>query len=330
MSKIAEKEGLLASNQCTLSSDPLVPTVFHEPWWLNAATRGAYEQVEVSEGSRVVGRLPFAVRKLPGRKISGLPTLTHVLGPAIAEAPGSINTKFLHRYSVTRELIAKLPKVDRFRQKLHRGDPEALGFQSAGFRTGLQLTFEVRANTEIDAWKGLRHKTRNVIRRLQNQLEVADLDDSDEFLGFYQSNLAARGREMFEPKAEVSAVCSAALQNRAGKILCVRDAQRRPVAAALIVFDAQAAYYLMSTRALNAPNGAVNLLIWRGICFCIERGLTFDFDGITKEGTIPLYAGFGGQPKPIYIVTRESKKVELVDSCRTIMSLFSGKTYFDR
>lgn len=328
MSKIVEEQKAKVPLQASVS-DPLVPTVFHEPWWLRAATLGSYDQVEVSEGNRVVGRLPYVVRKLTGRSISGQPTLTHLLGPAIVDGPGSVNTKFLHRYSITRELISKLPRVDRFRQKLHRGDPEALGFQSEGFRTGVQLTFEVQANNEMDAWKGLRHKTRNVIRRLQNQLEVLELQDIGEFLHFYESNLAAQGEVMFEPKAEVSAVCSAALENKAGKILCARDTQRQLVAAILIVFDTQAAYYLMSTRTITAPNGAVNLLIWNGIRFSVDRGLIFDFDGITKQGAIPLYTGFGGQPKPIYIVNRESKKIRLVDSCRTIIHLFSQKKYFD-
>lgn len=30
--------------------DPLVPTVYHEPWWLEIAADGRYKVVEFSEG----------------------------------------------------------------------------------------------------------------------------------------------------------------------------------------------------------------------------------------------------------------------------------------
>jgi hypothetical protein len=45
------------------SRDPLTPTIFHEPWWLEAASGGQYEEVTVSSGGRTVGRLPFVRRK---------------------------------------------------------------------------------------------------------------------------------------------------------------------------------------------------------------------------------------------------------------------------
>ena len=37
-------------------------TVFHEDWWLNAVTKGNYQEVLVKTGTDVVGRLPFVTR----------------------------------------------------------------------------------------------------------------------------------------------------------------------------------------------------------------------------------------------------------------------------
>jgi hypothetical protein len=330
MKDTAENEKLSAGSECAPDPNPLVPTIFHEHWWLKAATGGAYEHVEVADGNRIVGRLPFAVTNRPGRRISGLPTLTHILGPAIVESPGNSYKRFLHRYSITKELINKLPKIDRFRQKLHRGDAEALAFQSEGFRSGIQFTFEIAAPTELEAWNGLRHKTRNVIRRLQDQLDVSEIADPEEFLRFYEQNLSTSGKLMLEPRTQVAAVCAAALEKNAAKIFCAKDASSRLVGAIFLVADAKTAHYLMTTRAADAPNGTVNLLIWHAIRFSTERGLIFDFDGIVKEGAIPIYAAFGGQAKPIYIVSRESKKVKLVDCCRGIIGIFAEQTYFDR
>ena len=298
-------KSLNIANECKREVDPLVPTVFHEAWWLDAATAGRYEQVEVTDGSRVVGRFPFIVWQVPARKFSGLPTLTHVLGPAIYDGKGTANTRFLQRYMVCRDLIAKLPKLYRFRQKLHSGFREALSFQAEGFQTGVQFNFEIAPQPEAQAWKKLRNKTRNVIRRAQEDLVVSELQDVDEFLTLYASNLAARGRDRLEPKNEFAAVCRAALERNAGRILCTRDAQQRLTAAIFLAFDARAAYYLMSTRTLDSGNGAVSLLIWSGMRFCIEHNLKFDFDGIAHEGATLLYAGFGGKPSQIYCRERQ-------------------------
>src|ERR1700691_3908295 len=65
--------------------NPLLPTIFHEHWWLNCATRGSFEEVEVREGVQIVGKFPFYVRKYLGFKEMKMPCLTYFLGPVINE-----------------------------------------------------------------------------------------------------------------------------------------------------------------------------------------------------------------------------------------------------
>lgn len=313
-----------------LSPDPLVPTIFHEPWWLNAATNNCYEQVEFSDGHHIVGRFPYIVTVKHGMKVSMLPTLTHLLGPAVDEGSGNANTRFLQRYTVTRQLIAKLPPVHRFRQKLHRGYPEVLSFQAEGFRTGVQFTFEIEPVTVEDAWNQMRNKTRNVIRRAEEELEVLEMNDVVEFIHFYEKNLATRGKKMYSPPAINAAVCTAALEKNAGKIWAARDSKTRSLVAAIfIAYDAKTAYYLMSSRTLDSGNGAIPLLIWSAIRFSLERKLAFDFDGVANQGAVLLYIGFGGKPKPTYIVARDSKRIKFLSSSRSVLGIEAEENFFD-
>src|ERR1700676_4096959 len=71
----------------------LVPTIFHEDWWLEAATGGQFEVVEVVTGGRIVGRLPFHKTKRFGLAFIRMPELTYFMGPAIDEGEGSSNTR---------------------------------------------------------------------------------------------------------------------------------------------------------------------------------------------------------------------------------------------
>ena len=58
-----------------------------------------------------MGRLPYLVRSRFGLKGIWTPPITYFLGPGIDEGDGSPNTRFLKRMEITRELIAKLPKI---------------------------------------------------------------------------------------------------------------------------------------------------------------------------------------------------------------------------
>src|SRR4029077_10244739 len=69
--------------------NPLVPTIFHEDWWLEAATGGRVEVAEVASCGRVVGRLPFHKTKWLGLTLIRMPELTYFLGPAIDDGEGS-------------------------------------------------------------------------------------------------------------------------------------------------------------------------------------------------------------------------------------------------
>src|SRR5271165_362631 len=90
--------------------------LFQEPWWLSAVTADDYEEVTVEQSNRIVGRLPFVVRRRSGFSISILPPFTHILGPAIDAGGGKPQSQIMKRLSIARELIDKLPSVARFQQ----------------------------------------------------------------------------------------------------------------------------------------------------------------------------------------------------------------------
>ena len=129
--------------------DPLIPTIFHEPWWLEAATAGQIEEVTVESGGRTVGRLPFVRKKKLGLVSCVLPEVTPFLGPAVDEGSGGMVSRTLRRHQVTRDLIEKLPAFNNFFQLLHRDVPDALPFLQHGFTVEPHFTFEVPPAPEV-------------------------------------------------------------------------------------------------------------------------------------------------------------------------------------
>lgn len=296
------------------SVDPLEPTIFHESWWLELASDNRYSVAEVSTGAGVIGRFPYQINARKGMRFCDMPPMTHFLGPAVDEGEGSSNTRMLKRMAITRELIEKIPAVSSIYVKCHRGVADTIAFQNRGFHTSVQFTHEILPDSIDKLWKNMRDKTRNVIRRAQEQLDVTTLNDPAEFIRFYISGLNDKRVNSYIDFHICQKLMMASLERGRGKIFAATNARGALVAAIFCVWDGTSYYYLMSTRNRNAGNGAVSLLVWEAMKDAANRGLIFDLDGLANSGSILLYAGFGATIHPRYIVTWKSSKYRLLSA----------------
>jgi hypothetical protein len=289
-------------------------TIFHEAWWLNAVTEGDYQEAVVVSSGRVVGSFPYTMTSMMGRqRLCGMPIMTHFLGPDIDEGSGSACNRALRRAQITRELVAQIPSCSGFWQKLHRGTRDTLVYQDMGYDTSVQFTFELRPAPEPVLWANMRDKTRNVIRRAREQLGVAELTDVEAFASIYVRNLEAVGKRSHYSQPLLVRACQAAILHGQGRILAATNASGAVLAAIFYVWDDDAAYYLLSTRSLNAGNGAVSLLLWHAICEVTARGLIFDFEGVVTSGSAFFFNGFGGEVAPRFVVSRFALAHKIAD-----------------
>ena len=86
---------------------------------------------------------------------------------------------------------------------------------------------------------------------------------------------------------------NAFVERKAGTLLGAYGRGGKLVAAVGLVWDHQAMYYLLSSRAQDAHSGSISLLLWTGIGRALERKLTFDFDGFSSPSTFSFLNGFG-------------------------------------
>lgn len=320
---IQEEEALLAAAEPRLRIqkgdykseariNPLIPTIFHEDWWLEAATDGQFEVAEVAAGGRIVGRLPFHKTKRFGLTLIRMPELTYFLGPAIDEGEGSPNTRFLKRLHITRELLQRLPRASWQYLKCHRGVTEVIAFQGSGFRTYVQFTHELAPHPVSVLWRQMRNKTRNVIRRAGERFSVTELSDPFEFLRFFERNLGLEGQVKELDWTLCRKILCASLDRRRGRILAARDKQNQMVAANFCVWDEISSFYLMSTRSRDSGNTATALLIWEAIKESARQGLIFDFAGLGNKGSILLYSGFGARVCTRYAALRARPMARMI------------------
>jgi lipid II:glycine glycyltransferase (peptidoglycan interpeptide bridge formation enzyme) len=151
----------------------------------------------------------------------------------------------------------------------------------------------------------MRDKTRNLIRRAEEEYSVASLNDPEHFVWFYLENLKKRSRRSrmgFEYFPTVFSECKA---RDSGQILAAFKPNGMPAAMIFLVSGREITYYLLSTRAPDhANNGAISLLLWKAMREAHHRNQIFDLDGVSTTGTFRFLSGFGGQIQTRIVVRR--------------------------
>jgi len=287
-------------------------SLFHEPWWLSAATGGQIEECVVRQGNDIVGRLPYVIQRRGPFRIVRMPPLTHILGPAIDAGEGKQQSRLQRRMSITRSLIDQLPQHSFFHQHL---DPsldsglatiDGLAFQDRQFEVTHQYTFEVDCRRSVDdLFAALYLKTRQHIRRSEKEYSVRSVDDPQCFVDFYVKNIKAAGGKNRMNFEHFSTLFAESRAHDSGIILGAFDHTDTPVAMTYLVWGHGTMYYLLSTRNLSAvDHGAASLLIWSAMKQANERGLVLDLDGVYSSGTARFLSNFGGDIKTRLAIRR--------------------------
>jgi hypothetical protein len=287
-------------------------SLFHEPWWLAAATDGRYKEVVVEQGGKIVGRLPYLTTPRGPFQLSRMPPFTHLLGPVIDTGVGKPQTRLSHRHSIARALIDQLPPFIYFEQEF---DPTAddglatadgLAFQDRGFLVAHHYTFEIDCRKDLDhLWNAMHFKTRQHIRRAEKRYQTRPVDDPAAFTDAYLRNIEALGKTNILEFDRFPALFSACRSRQCGEILAAFADDGTAAAMVYLVWSRTTMYYLLSTRRPDrADSGSINMLLWSAVKYAHERGLIFDLDGVYSSGAARFLSGYGGEIKSRLSVRR--------------------------
>ncbi len=302
------RENVKNDSSTTKAEGIVERSIFHEPWWLEAATDGKWGIAEVKQGDVVIGEMPYMFERKGIWRISVLPPLTRTLGPVIKpQRLGSGEREWCYRMDITNQLVSKIPACAHFHQLMdtRMSQAEAIAFSLHGFDVSIGYTLELPADrSEAEAWSALRRNTRNWLRRATERLTVREINSPDAFTDFYDANLAVRKRNNVYGSQIMRRVLGEVIKRNAGVMLGAFDENGQLVAETALVWDTRAVYYLLSSRAADAHGGAISLLIWEGARVARERKLIFDFDGISTATILDFLSGFGGRLVTRYEIER--------------------------
>jgi hypothetical protein len=295
---------LFTAKTCFRKND-MYSTIFHEDWWLDIISGGRWGKVTAGKGSHVYGWLPFATFKALGMTACGAAPLTRVLHPVLVMDGKKNESQNRKAIAITSEIIEQLPNAHYTQFVLGPTCLDALAWQMLGFRIRIEHTFIIDTKRpKFDPWSEMRDKTRNLIRRARERLSIVSMSAAA-FRDFYAANLD--GETSYFDLGLIEKLHREVQSRDQGRILGAFDEQGSLHAAVFFIWDKTDYYYFLSKRSkVSQELGAVSLLVWHGILDAQERGLSFDFDGVTNKQRLQLMLGFGGTVARRTIVDKES------------------------
>jgi hypothetical protein len=268
-------------------------TLFHEEWWLDAASGGKVDRVEVRRDGVTIGSLSYVTRTRLGFVSLGMPRYTRTLGPIFNLPPAKPVQHAAAIRRITRELLEQMPRHDRFFQLLAPGDSSDLAFSLAGCTIYQAYTFRVQRDAEPGKiWDNVDGHVRRQVRAGRRALRCEQHTDLQRYIQVsLREHGAERNRHDF---AAISRIFEACTTRGQAVILSVVSPGGADVACVVLVWGAGTLYYwLPAVDRTCGDSGANALLLWTAIEFAMANGLDFDSDSYRSGAAAKFFSGFG-------------------------------------
>lgn len=288
--------------------------IFSRDWWLDAVAgeQGWWATVLDRDGE-VIGSLPFSSRNWKGFKFLVQPELTQTLGPWIRSIEAKRSRILAYEKDVMNGLIAQLPDFDHFAQNWHHTQTNWLPFYWHGFTQTTRYTYVLPdLSDEKFVWAGLSKNIRTDIRKASARfgLQIRTNTDLDPFLDLHHQTFVRQGRPLPYSDALVRRLHSACAARHCSRVFLAEDAEGRPHAGVYLVWDDNAAYYLMGGGDPQLrSSGATSLCMWEAIRFASTVTRSFDFEGSMIESIERFFRAFGAEQRPYSRIAKTPSRI---------------------
>jgi hypothetical protein len=283
-------------------------SIFQQPWWLDAVAPGRWGEVTCEEGGRVVARLPYVVRGRAQFRVLTQSIPSQTLGPWVEPSSAKPVRAFAREQELLTELERRLPPARVFSQQFSPTMLNGLPFLWAGYRLEVGYTYRLEGlRSEDGIWDGMRDNIRREIRKARKRVEVVEGLGVDHFYKVFSKTYERQSIPTPHSLAELERLEAACARHDAGTMLFARDDDDRIHAVAWVVWDRNAAYYLMAGAEPSLrTSGAGSLLVWEAIMRAREFTDVFDFHGSMLQPIERFVRAFGSHQRPYLRVSRMS------------------------
>ncbi|MDR1408350.1 MAG: GNAT family N-acetyltransferase [Tannerella sp.] len=291
--------------------------LFSQDWWLDAACGKAnWDVLLIEHNHRILAAWPLYM-PLPGVVI--LPPWTQTMGIWLAPSPHDAKyaSTLEHRQTLCHQLIDRL-HARSFLQHFNHAFTDWLPFYRAGYRQTTRYTYLLPDLKNVEhLWENMSQNIRRNIRkaREQHRITVRLGVPADDFVRIQAQTFERQHMKNKQDPRVLRRLIDVCRQRGQGEIWGGYDEQGRLHAAAFVVWQKRAAYYLAGggDPALR-QSGAHSLVLWEAIQFAALHSDTFDFEGSMLPGVERFFREFGGIQTPYFAISKRT--LSLTDRIR--------------
>lgn len=275
--------------------------IFLQPWWLDAVVeKNSWDVVFVEDQGLLKACFVYVLKK-KGPFISvGMPGLTPFLGFWF--------TKDIEQ-SQADKLLSMLLKHSKFYVQMSH-IVFNLDFDSSGYTKEIKHTYTLSEIKDHDTlYANFKQRIKGEIKKAQRQITVRESSDVKLLYTLCQKSYKRQDKEAEFSLNLVENIYRAVTDNNCGTILLAEDEGGNAHAATLIVWDHQAAYYLLNGGDPELrSSGANSLLMWEAIKHSSKYVDTFDFEGSMIPGVEKYIQGYNPEKRQYALFTKTNSK----------------------
>lgn len=287
--------------------------LFMQPWWLDAVCAGKEWNVILYQNEttgKVLGAMPYLLRKKLGMKYVVLPQLTQICGLRLDKSLKNDDGSVWDRAEMKKICAYMAEKLQEmglcyYYQQFPVDSPVIEEMAALGFKTKKRVTYRIEDLSNLD--KVIEEFSKNKKRQLQKALSLhaeRGLNPED-FYRFHSECMTARKKVITYSRELLLLLERKTTRLGQGEIVCIKNADGVPYAAAFVAWDNQRMYYLMPCYAeAYKDSGAGALLVLECIKLAREKGVAFDFEGSMHRGIANHYKQFGSAATEYYSVSK--------------------------
>ncbi|MFM1876564.1 MAG: hypothetical protein RL266_2301, partial [Bacteroidota bacterium] len=241
-----------------------------------------------------------------------VPPLTPYMGPWLHYPVGQKeSTRLSFEKKMFEQLIAQLPRTDKFIQYFHPEITNWLPFYWNGFEQTTRYTYILDDLSDpVKLYADLQGNIRREIAKAQRSLSISEVNEVKTLHALKLKDYASKNQEINYSEAYFHRVFDKLKAKAACKTWIAHDQNGRPIASLLLVWDDESAYYLAGATDPEQKNtGAMSLLMWTAILFASSVAEKFNFEGSMIEPVERFFRSFGAKQTPYFEIRKTDSKL---------------------
>lgn len=295
---------------CALHND--IPLFLQYDWMQTVTKPEQWDVALLEAGNEIQAFMPYFKKRKLQFEIITMPPLTPYMGPWLHYPEGQKeSTRLSFEKKAMEELIAQLPKTDKFIQYFHPAVTNWLPFYWSGFEQTTRYTYVIDDLSDADVlYANLQGNIRREITKAQKHLIVTESPDVRVLQELKAKDFEAKRQELNYSEAYFEAIYRKMKAKDACKCWTATDEKGNSVASLLIVWDDDSAYYLAGAAdPKNKSTGAMSLLMWTAILFSSSVTNAFNFEGSMIEPVERFFRSFGAKQTPYFEIRKTDSKL---------------------